>query len=1008
MTDQATNLQQGKRGLCCICKEMRRMHYRPRANRLRQTLLAATMIGAMSVPAFANVDELENETTSPPLPTGQHIAPTAATGAYFTGLNPGLANYADHLASQAIKTAVSPDGNTLLVLTSGYNNLSGPDGKLDPAASNEYVFVFDISGGNRDQPKQRQVIPVPDTYVGLVFAPGGSTFYASGGVDDVVYAYTAANGQWAQSGSVKLGHVTGNGPLGTQGPTVSNLAITQDGAKLVADNLYNDSVSLISLADLSIFGELDLRPGIVDPAQSGQAGGETPFGVAIKGSATAYVSSLRDREVDVVDITTPTPTLVTRIAVSGSPNSMVLNAQQTLLYVAQDNTDTVVVIDTQSNQVVEEIRTAAPDGLLANPVSYTGAAPNNLAISPDGKTLYVTNGGANSVAVIDIGVTGPHRTMGLIPTGWYPHAVSISNDGRSMYVVNGMSDPGPNPQHLTNGTSLLKLNGQTAGQNTAAAAASNASNQYILQLESAGLLALPIPSSADLAHLTRIVAANNGYSLARNEQDEAVMGALRREIQHVIYIVKENRTYDQVLGDLPTGNGDPALAVFGQAVTPNFHRLATNFVNLDNFFDSGSVSGNGWPWSTSARETDTVVKTIPLNYANSPIATQKFGRGAPYDAEGQNRGVDLGYPTVAQRQAADPRYPNDPNLLPGLNDDGAPDGPNGQKQQGYLWDSALRAGLSVRNYGFLCDLNRYGAGPAQIPQDLMPALNNPPTQVAYPVNPSLIPLTDIYFRGYDNAFPDIIREQEWAREFDGYVKGKNLPSLSLVRLMHDHMGAFSTAILGVNFPEAQQADNDFAVGALIDRVAHSPYKDNTLIFVIEDDAQDGPDHVDAHRSTAYVVGPYVKQGAVVSTRYSTVNMLRTIEDVLGIDHLNLNDAYQRPMTEIFDLNQKSWTFHAQGSAVLNQTQVAREVAVEFASTAPFHVAHPAAYWTNATRGFDWSKEDRVPAELFNQVVWDGLTNDAPYPAIRSGADLRQNRAKLIAERGLHIGLQPGE
>jgi YVTN family beta-propeller protein len=973
---------------------------------IRQALLAATMLAAFSAPSFADVDDgqMDNETTSPPLPSGQHIAPTAATGSYFTGLNPGLANYPSHLVGQAIKTAVSPDGNTLLVLTSGYNNLNDSTGKFDPAGSNEYVFVFDISGGNKTKPQQTQVIQIPDTYAGMVFASDGGTFYVSGGVDDVVYAYKPANGQWAQSGSVKLGHATGNG-VGRQGPTVANLAVTQDGAKLIANNFYNDSVSLIDLASLAVTGELDLRPGIINPAQAGVAGGEYPFGVAIKGNATAYISSLRDREIVVVDITAAKPTLVTRVAVSGSPNSMVLNAAQTLLYVAQDNTDTVAAIDTRTNKVVEEIRTGAPEGLLSNPENFTGAAPNGLALSPDGKALYVTNGGANSVAVINLAGAAPHRTVGLVPTGWYPHSVSVSADGSSMYVVNGKSEPGPNPQHLAGNTGALKDNGQTPSQNAMAAAASNASNQYVFQIENAGLLALPVPGGGDLANLTRTVAANNGYSLAPNEQDAAVMGALRQRIQHVIYIVKENRTYDQVLGDLKNNsNGDPALAVFGQVVTPNFHRIATNFVTLDNFFDSGEVSGNGWLWSTSARETDNVTKAIPLNYASSPVPGARFGRGAPYDAEAQNRGVDTGIATLAARQAADPRYPNDPNLLPGRNNVGAPDGPNGQKQRGYIWDSALRAGLTVRNYGFFCDLNRYNSGDAAaIPSDLMPALNNPPVQVAYPANPTLIPLTDIYFRSYDNAFPDIFREQEWAREFDGYVARKNLPNLSLVRLNHDHMGNFGTAILGVNFPEAQQADNDYAVGLLVDKVAHSPYKDNTLIFVIEDDAQDGPDHVDAHRSTGYVVGPYVKQHAVVSTRYSTVNMLRTMEDVLGIDHLNLNDAYQRPMTDIFDLKQKSWTFHAQGSTVLNQTQVALQLPMEFASAEPFQPAHPAAYWENATRGFDWSKEDRVPAVLFNKIVWKGLTNDAPYPAARDGVDLRQDRDRLIEERGLHAG-----
>ena len=206
----------------------------------------------------------------------------------------------------------------------------------------------------------------------------------------------------------------------------------------------------------------------------------------------------------------------------------------------------------------------------------------------------------------------------MIPTGWYPHSLSLSNDGAELYVVNGKSEPGPNPQNLSSSTGSLKDNGQTPAQNAAANTAASASNQYILQLEAAGLLALPVPAASDLRNLTLTVAANNGYQLAPNPNDEAVMGALRQNIQHIIYIVKENRTYDQILGDLPAGNGDPTLAQFGQTITPNFHALANNFVTLDNFFDSGEVSGNGWPWSTSARETDCRHQGDPAGLRQQP------------------------------------------------------------------------------------------------------------------------------------------------------------------------------------------------------------------------------------------------------------------------------------------------------------------------------------------------------------------------------------------------------
>jgi hypothetical protein len=241
--------------------------------------------------------------------------------------------------------------------------------------------------------------------------------------------------------------------------------------------------------------------------------------------------------------------------------------------------------------------------------------------------------------------------------------------------------------------------------------------------------------------------------------------------------------------------------------------------------------------------------------------------------------------------------------------------------------------------------------------------------VAYPSDPALIAITDPYFRGFDLKLPDFWREREWEREFAQYVAHKTLPALSLVRFMTDHTGDFGHAIDRVDRPEAQVADNDYALGMLVERVARSPYRNSTLIFVLEDDAQDGPDHVDAHRTTAYVAGPYVKRGAIVSQRYSTVNMLRTIEDILGIEPLSMFDATQRPMTDVFDLKKKMWSFAAAPSAALAQTDLP---IAKKAASAPFPYTHDVVYWQRATRGYDWSAEDRIDAAAYNRVLWDGL------------------------------------
>jgi hypothetical protein len=505
----------------------------------------------------------------------------------------------------------------------------------------------------------------------------------------------------------------------------------------------------------------------------------------------------------------------------------------------------------------------------------------------------------------------------------------------------------------------------------------------------AGFQSFPRPSAAQLTTLTAQVAANNRFSSTESAQDAAVMAAVRQGVKHVIFIIKENRSYDQILGDLEIGNGDPDLAEFGQPLTPNLHNLARSFVTLDNFFDSAETSNDGWPWTTSARAPDVIERQFPVAYA---------GRGLSLDSEGLNRNVNVAIPTLAKRRAADPLTPDDPDLLPGQTDVAAPDGPDNEVNTGYLWDSALRANLTVRNYGFFVDTTLYPVKPptgshvVRIPLDRNPFSTN--TTVAFPTSASLTPYTDPYFRGFDNQFPDYYRYTEWARDFDAnYAKGK-LPSLSLVRFMHDHTGDFAAAIDGVNTPELQQADNDYAVGLLVQKIANSIYANNTLIFVVEDDSQDAGDHVDSHRSVAYVAGAYVKQKALVSAQYNTINLVRTIEEVLGLPPMNLNDALARPMADIFNTQPSRWSFTATPSAFLYGTGL--PLPAKPASLIVPKPTHNAEYWARVTKGMDFTSEDRMDFGDYNRILWKGLMGNKPYPAEPTGIDLRQNRKELLA------------
>jgi YVTN family beta-propeller protein len=944
------------------------------------------------------------------LPTGRFITPTAAPGSTIQVLSTGLRADGNADAAEAVNSALSPDGKTLLVLTSGWNKGNrNPDGSsitfptIDPTSgaqvgktgNAEWVFVYQVAANGAATKLQQ--INIPDTYSGLTWAPDGSRFYVSGGDDDRVYIYKLSGTQYVPDtpfillghnsnqtapltkydGSILKGTKVGEAvPSLVNGAVVAGVALSRDGKTLVAANYENDSLSIVDTASRQVKNEVHFfTPG------GKVAQGEFPYDAVIlsnhSGSArTAYVTSQRDDQVMVVDIDTGR---FSAIRVGDQPNRMVLSGDQRNLYVLNGNSDSISVIDTDVQRVARTISLSRPGD------RYKGLNPNAAILSPDGNTMYVTLGAENSIAVVNLGAG---RVEGRIPTGWYPTSVSVSGNGNTLYVSTFKSNSGPNPGN--------------------ASANPDFKTQRSYPLEKAQLNIIPVPNYGTLAELTRQVDKNNGIV---NRRTDPMMAFLRNRIHHVIYIVKENKTYDQVLGDLEQGNGDPTFTQYPQAVTPNHHSLALTFGLLDNFYDTGEVSGSGWAWSTYGHATEYTEKTIAVNYGNG-------GSGVTYDTEGTSRLIGVGLPdstknptpfTSRLTDILDPTGSS--NILPGTKNIASPEGANDDDADadavgGYLWDSALRAHKTVRNYGFFLDGAYYVSSggdptkpdpqlPTYIPISPTPFASNTPQAAV--VQPALLHNTDIYFRGFDQNNADTYLVNEWQRDMQ--VNG--LPNLTLLRLPHDHNGSFGTAIAGLGTPTLQISDNDYAIGRVVDIISHSPYWKDTAIFILEDDAQNGSDHVDSHRSFAYAISPYSRRGVTVSTNYNTVNVLRTMEDLLDINHLNFSTADAAPMSDLFTSkpNFTPYTAIIPGDLCTSPVDPNLVPACQSSTakiTPPVHELHNATWWAQKTKGFDFSDADRIDSDAFNHILWQGIMgDDAPYPTIRSGLDLRQNRAQLL-------------
>jgi hypothetical protein len=500
-------------------------------------------------------------------------------------------------------------------------------------------------------------------------------------------------------------------------------------------------------------------------------------------------------------------------------------------------------------------------------------------------------------------------------------------------------------------------------------------NDYDLANLKGELETFPIPDLPTLAYLSAIVDANNSFDTSHAVTKKMLY--LRTKIKHVIFIQKENRTYDQVLGDLAEGNGDPRLTLFPQPFTPNHHALARQFVDLDNFYTAGDVSQDGWNWDFEGYSNDINRQGTPPNYAgDDDLQSSYFG--------GMN--VNGATDVFGNHQTEDNAGTSD--LRPG-------------QTGGYIWDSALRAGLSIRHY------SAYLAGPEKYVRHA----NRAGAIQGYPQYRTLANYTNPYFYQWDTSIPDEWRYEVWKDQFDQDVKNHTMPNFEFMPIMMDHTGSFDTNVANLNAPELDVASNDHAIGQIVDAVSRSPYWASTAIFIFEDDSQAGSDHVDSHRSPGFVISPYTRHNSVVHTFYSTINIDRTIEDLLGMDHLGFNDANAASMDDVFALQPDLQPYNVLIPGSLCKPPVDQSLvpdcfnpAMQSRITRAITPLHNGRWWVNSTKKLSFRHPDENDADSYNRLLWAGIVGErVPYPEVRTGEDFSQNRSAFLESVTTPVG-----
>jgi YVTN family beta-propeller protein len=683
--------------------------------------------------------------------------------------------------------AVTPDKKFLLVLNGGFNPPS--------------ISVIDIATN-----KAVGRTPVPDGWLGLVIAKAGDKVYVGGGSQAAIYEFSLSkNGVLTPSRMFPVVAQKDRKPE----DFIGDIQFSPDGHLLYAADLYRNSVVVVNP-----------QSGIV---VSRIKTGRRPYRILFHPSGKSlYVSSWADGSISQFDAATGA--LITTVRIAPHTTDMVWREGSVedhpeiaaRLFVSASNTNNVYVLGATESGDLSRFETI---NLSLTPRQPLGTTPSGLGLSADGSKLFVACADANAAAVVDIS-GARSRVIGFVPTGWYPTDAFGLPDGR-MAVLNGKglrsypNPDGPNP-----------------------AKTGNASPQYGPRIQTGTVQFVDVPDETKLQSLTAEVLSNTPY---RDEKlDDAGIPPdspvhANGPIKHVIYIVKENRTYDQVLGDMKEGNGDPSLVLFGESSTPNFHKMAREFVLLDNFYVNSDVSADGHNWATAAIAPDFTQRMWPSQYA---------GRSKTYNFEGGE--------------------------------------PANSPPAGYLWTNAAQAGITVANYGYFAE-NR-----------TKPAADG--SQISSVRDPVLSKVTNTDYRSFDLDYPDVERAKVFLDDLGDWQKDGTMPQLLIMRLGNDHT---SGTTAGKIAPLSASADNDQAVGMVVEAVSKSRYWNETAFFIIEDDAQNGPDHVDSHRSTCYVISPWVKRHAVNSTMYNQASVLRTMEIILGMHPMTTYDAGARPMFGVF-------------------------------------------------------------------------------------------------------------
>ena len=694
-----------------------------------------------------------------------------------TGVRLDPAGVVHPVGPMPLSAVLAPGGNRIALLLNGWSRTG--------------VQIVDWRSG-----RITQTIDLPAAFLGLAFSPDGQWLCASGGNTDQVYRFRWSGDSAVLADSVALAPRTGR-RAGTRYP--AQLAFSPDGRRLyVAENLA-DTLAVIDMASGTIVQRL--------------MAGRYPYGVVVAPDGTVYVSAWGGAYVAAYSASGEWLSPPEWIPAGRHPSAMLLNRAGSRLFVASASTDRVTVIDTKTGQRVAELRDPPPDG------PDEGTTPNALALSADETRLFVAEADANAVAVFDLSTAGSERLLGRVPTGWYPAAVAVA--GSSLLVANGKGSgtranpdgPGPREARDKQGSGRNGTLGQLSG--------------------TLSMIDMSSLNAAGLERLSARVATANGWS-------SKARSARFPPFEHVIYVIRENRTYDQVLGDLRLADGDTSLVYFGRPVTPNAHAIAERFGTFDRFFVNAEVSADGHNWTTAAYAGDYVEKTVQPNYSS---------RGRTYDYEGTNRGV-------------------------------IPEDDVNEPASGYLWTIAARNNVSLRNYGeFVVPDRSAGA----------------PTGRFIANKPQLVGNTNPEFPGFNLDITDQRRADIWLAELATHVQRGTMPSLEIVRLPNDHT---SGGAAGKPTPRAAVADNDLALGRMVAALSRTPFWKSTVMFVLEDDAQNGPDHVDSHRSPLLVISPYSRQG-VFHRFTNTTDIVRTIEGILNLGALSHFDHFGRPLTDVW-------------------------------------------------------------------------------------------------------------